>query len=146
MKTLILYTSVTGNTELVAEEIYQKMKSLTDVHYVSVEQFHTVNLTEYDAVIVGTYTWDDGAIPLEMEPVYEAFEDNEVKHIITGVFGSGDSFYPNFCGAVDEFKNMLHVQTDLTVTLKVELSPQDKDIKKCEAFCQLVMNKLPAAA
>ena len=55
-----------------------------------------MQLTEYDAVIIGTYTWGDGDIPTEMLPLYRAFENQEVSKIVTGIVGTGDRFYPNF--------------------------------------------------
>ena len=105
-------------------------------------QFPLSRLAEYDAVVIGTYTWGDGEIPTEMIPLYEAFENQNVKHILTGVVGTGDRFYPHFCGAVDEFRDMLYVQTDLAVTLKVELSLQQSDMERCTKFVELILQRM----
>ena len=143
MKMAIIYSSKTGNTE----ELIQYLNELFLSHFVKVElyqvgQFSLSRLAEYDAVLIGTYTWGDGEIPSEMLPLYEAFENQNVKHILTGVVGTGDRFYPHFCGAVDEFRDMLYVQTDLAVTLKVELSLQQCDMERCTKFVELILQRM----
>jgi len=135
----IVYTSKTGNTKELVELLYKLFLSQdTKLDCYKVEDFPLSLLPEYDAVIIGTYTWGDGEIPAEMTPLYEAFERENIKHVITGVVGTGDRFYPHFCGAVDEFRDMLYVQTTLAVTLKVELTPQISDIEKCRKFVEVM--------
>ena len=143
MKMAIIYSSRTGNTE----ELIQYLNELFLSHFVKVElyqvgQFSLSRLAEYDVVVIGTYTWGDGEIPPEMVLLYEAFENQNVKHILTGVVGTGDRFYPHFCGAVDEFRDMLYVQTDLAVTLKVELSLQQSDMERCTKFVKLILERM----
>src|SRR5699024_3450143 len=58
-------------------------------------------LMEYDAVLVGTHTWDDGGMTYEVEDFYEDVEEADLTGKVFGVFGSGDSFYDIFGGAVD---------------------------------------------
>lgn len=139
----MVYSSITGNTEALVGYLY-KLFLLHDVKsdLYKAENFPLSFLPSYDAVIVGTYTWGDGEIPDEMRPLYEAFETCEVKHIVTGVIGTGDRFYPYFCGAVDEFRDMLFVQTNLAVTLKVELAPESRDLDKCKKFVALFLKRL----
>jgi flavodoxin I len=57
----------------------------------------------------------------------------------TAVFGTGDSCYPMFCGAVDQFRDMLYVHTNLAATLKVELRPQERDFQRCEKFVEALL-------
>lgn len=142
MKAAIIYTSVTGNTSTLAEIIGEKMsKHNIETELIPVDEFQPERLHDYDIVTVGTYSWDNGDLPMEMEEVFEAFEDQEVKHITTGVFGTGDSFYPYYCGAVDIFRDMLYVHTNLAVTLKVELTPQEEDLHRCEKFCDRLLSE-----
>jgi flavodoxin I len=143
MKMAIVYSSRTGNTEELVQDLYELFLSrFVKVELYTVEQFWLDRLAEYDAVVIGTYTWGDGEIPPEMILLYEAFENQNVKHILTGVVGTGDRFYPHFCGAVDEFRDMLHFQTDLAVTLKVELSPQQSDKERCTKFVELILRRM----
>lgn len=107
-----------------------------------VGDFPLAKLAKYDAIVIGTYTWGNGEIPHEMWPLYKAFETQDVKNIITGVVGTGDRFYPHFCGAVDEFRDMLFVHTVLAATLKIELTPQLQDLRQCQKFAESLMGKL----
>lgn len=95
------------------------------------EHFPIQEVTTFDAIIIGAYTWGDGEIPREMPTLYRAFESQNVKHIVTGVVGTGDSFYPKFCGAVDAFRDMLYVHSHLAVTLKIEITLQMQDLERC---------------
>ncbi|MFL6516525.1 MAG: flavodoxin domain-containing protein, partial [Bacillus sp. (in: firmicutes)] len=122
MKIAIVYSSKTGNTEELAGRICQLflMKDIR-VSLFRIEQFSVQDVSKFAAVVIGTYTWGNGEIPQEMMELYRAFETEDVKQVVTGVMGTGDSGYPKFCGAVDEFKNMLYAHTNLIVTLKIEV-------------------------
>lgn len=143
MNAAIIYTSITGNTRSLAELIYQGMLN-NGLHtdFISVDNLNYNTLSTYDVIAIGTYTWDNGDLPLEMEELFNAFEEQSMEHVITGVFGTGDSFYPYYCGAVDLFRDMLYVHTNLAVTLKVELTPQPDDKARCEAFCDRLARPL----
>ncbi|RNF39834.1 flavodoxin domain-containing protein [Planococcus salinus] len=139
----IVYTSVTGNTEQLATMLHQvAAKRFSTVGIYQVEEFPEAELCRYDAVLVGTYTWGSGEIPKEMKHLYEAFEHAGSKKLVTAVFGSGDRFFADFCGAVDRFRDMLYVHTELAATLKVELSPQEKDHARCERLMEVVLKRL----
>jgi flavodoxin I len=138
MKVAIVYTSGTGNTEEVATIIH----SLMDAELFTVTQFILSDITKYDAIIIGTYTWGDGDIPVEMLKFYKAFELYDVQHLVTGIFGTGDSCYPKFCGAVDQFRDMLYAHTNLAVTLKIEQMPQLRDVHRCEKFVDFILSRL----
>jgi flavodoxin I len=143
MKIALVYSSITGNTE----ELIYILKELLriynmEVTAIRVTDFPLKKLARYDAIVIGTYTWGDGDIPAEMQTLYNAFEVQEVKNVVTGVVGTGDQFYPNFCGAVDKFRDMLFVQTQLAVTLKIELTPQLQDLKRCRKFVDSIIKRL----
>ncbi|QDY45248.1 flavodoxin [Planococcus glaciei] len=141
----IVYASVTGNTKAVAEILQEICISEgLEVELRSVNDFSSTELSRYDAVLVGTYTWGSGEIPKEMHRLFEAFESPNRTGLVTAVFGTGDSFFAEFCGAVDRFRDMLFVQTDLAATLKIELVPQEADIIRCEKLIASVTKRLPA--
>jgi flavodoxin I len=143
MKIAIVYTSVTGNTKELAEELFRIFKSKSvDVNISRIEEFELSLLEKVDAVAIGTYTWGNGEIPKEMQELFQAFESIGKKTIRTAVFGTGDSFYPNFCGAVDQFRDMLYVHSNLVATLKVELTPQEQDIYRCRKLAELVVERV----
>ncbi|MDF2790981.1 MAG: flavodoxin [Neobacillus sp.] len=136
----IVYASVSGNTKELAEELYQILLTKSvELSFYSVEEFSTSDLCYYDVIAIGTYTWGNGDIPMEMRKLYNTFESIGRKDITTAVFGTGDSFYPMFCGAVDQFRDMLYVHTNLAATLKVELRPQEQDLLRCEKFVEALL-------
>jgi flavodoxin I len=142
MKIAIVYTSVTGNTQELAEELFRLFKSKSvDVTMYRIDEFEPSHLRKYDGVAIGTYTWGNGEIPKEMWGLYQAFELQK-KDITTAVFGTGDSFYPNFCGAVDQFRDMLYVNSHFVATLKVELTPQKTDLPRCLKLVELMMGRV----
>mgnify|MGYP005750288367 CR=1 FL=1 len=142
MKAVIIYTSVTGNTETLAKMIQSSlMRYFECVDIFKIEEFYLEKVEEYAVVVIGTYTWGNGAIPKEMADLYTAFEALDTKHITTGVFGTGDTFYPLYCGAVDKFRDMLFVHTNLAVTLKVELLPQEQERKKCGEYAKILFER-----
>jgi flavodoxin I len=142
MKVAIIYSSVTGNTKELAEELYQiLLEEVVDVSIFRIEKFPLSLLCKYDVVMIGTYSWGNGEIPKEMWDLYQAFELRKTKDITTAVFGTGDSFYPKFCGAVDQFRDMLYVHTSLVATLKVELLPQKQDLQRCRKLVETLLRR-----
>jgi flavodoxin I len=143
MKVAIIYTSVTGNTKELAQELFRMFKHKSvDITNYRIEEFELSQLGQYDAVVIGTYTWGNGEIPKEMRELFLAFECLEKKDIRTAVFGTGDSFYANFCGAVDQFRDMLYVNSRLVATLKVELTPQITDLQRCLKLVDLIVERI----
>ena len=134
LKACIVYTSTTGNTKEVATAVYSQLAAQLNTDFISIDSFDFSTINTYDFFIIGTYTWGNGQLPQEMKALYQAIETHANKHLRTAVFGTGDRFYPLFCGAVDRFRDMLYEKTDLAVTLKVELSPQQGDYQKIPVF------------
>ncbi|MFP7296303.1 flavodoxin domain-containing protein [Neobacillus niacini] len=136
----IVYASVSGNTKVLAEELYQIfLGKSVNLSIYRVDEFSLSDLSYYQAVVIGTYTWGNGEIPREMRKLYQAIESINRKDLTTAVFGTGDSCYPMFCGAVDQFRDMLYVHTNLAATLKVELLLQVKDIERCKKFVEILL-------
>lgn len=131
MHACLIYTSITGNTKAVMEMINDTLKQsevMTD--FIDVRALDVESLPHYDYIIVGTYTFGNGDIPREMLPLYQYLSQTDLRHVRSAIVGTGDRFYPYFCGAVDCFVEPMQQQTDLRVTLKVELYPEQKDRDK----------------
>ena len=104
MKNLILYGTLTGNTEMVANKIGElltaagKEVELKNVNEASSEDIAAVE----NCLIVASSTWDDG---LPCADMVAFLEENPELPSLTGkklaFFGCGDSNYVKFCGAVD---------------------------------------------
>lgn len=140
----IVYASTTGNTKAVAEILLHICcEERVSARIYAINDFALSELSRCDAVIVGTYTWGSGEIPKEMRGLFTAFEKLENKKLVTAVFGTGDSCYAEFCGAVDRFRDMLYVQTELAATLKIELLPQPADYARCQKLIIAISRKLP---
>lgn len=138
----IVYASATGNTKAVAEILHDLcLAAQVPVSIYAIKDFPLAELSRYDAVIIGTYTWGSGEIPKELRGLFAAFEELGNKRRVTAVFGTGDSCYAEFCGAVDRFRDMLYVHTELAATLKIELLPQEQDCERCAKFIAVIVSK-----
>lgn len=147
MRIAVVYTSVTGNTKELAEILQDKFQEKrVQAELFTVKEFPLESLSAYDGLVLGTFTWSNGwsngCIPRVMRKVYRHLERADTGHLATAVFGTGDRFFPDFCAAVDEFRDMLYVQSDLAVTMKVELRPQSEDIAKCTRFVECMIEKI----
>ena len=142
-KIAIIYASVTGNTKSLVDLLASCFRTYSvSLQIYTAWEFTVERLADFDAVIIATYTWGSGSIPKEMHKIFKSFERQDVKNLITGVVGTGDSFYHNFCGAVDAFRDMLFVHSTLAATLKIELSPQSKDCSRCIKFAESIIGRL----
>ena len=141
----IIYASMTGNTEEIADIVGQKLEELG--HDVEVDECTTVDASDFedaDLAIVATYTYGDGDLPDEIVDLYEDLADLDLSGKIYGVVGSGDTFYDYFCKAVDDFEEQF-AQTGAekgSESVKVDLAAEDEDIEKLEAFAETLSAKL----
>lgn len=134
MRTAIVYHSAGGNTRALAEKISCYLPKASLFH---VSEFNVHSLSEYDGLIVGVYTWGDGDLPAKMIPFYEELEAQDLSHLTTAVFGTGETNYQHFCRGVDYFRDMLYARSNLSVTLKVEQMYQDADLIRIEKFTKI---------
>ena len=112
----IVYASMTGNTEEIADIVGNKFEELG--HTVEVDECTTVDAAD--------------------------FADVDLTDKIFGVVGSGDTFYDYFCKAVDEFEAQFALTgaTKGTDSVKVDLSAEDEDIANLEAFAETISEKV----
>lgn len=140
----IVFASMTGNTEEIADIVAQKLEELG--HTVDVDECTTVDADEFqdaDIAIVASYTYGDGELPDEIVDFYEDLQDLDLSGKIYGVVGSGDTFYDYFCKAVDDFE-MAFEGTGATKgaeSVKVDLAAEDEDIENLEKFAQEIAEK-----
>ncbi|MFD1706475.1 flavodoxin [Siminovitchia sediminis] len=143
---LLLYASMTGNTEEMAniagkyleEQGIPVTRKCFDADNIQAEE-----LTEYDGIMFGTYTYDDGDLPWEVEDFYEDLLKIDLTGKRVAVFGSGDSFYPEFGKAVDtmaaRFQEVGAVLVDDCVI--ADLGPDAEDAKRCEELVRVFVKK-----
>ncbi|SDZ82232.1 flavodoxin I [Thalassobacillus cyri] len=136
---------MSGNTEEIADLIYSYLETDHNVEVKEIEDIDPASLLEYDCVLLGSYTWNDGDLPYEVEDFYEELEDIELSGIVAAVFGSGDSIYPQFCEAVHLLENQLKASGAYIIVegLKVEMTPDtEEDLRNCKAFSEAVLGYL----
>lgn len=146
-KIFMVYASQTGNTEQVTDILEEQLNALG--HEVVVKSFDfddipVETLGEYDAVLVGTYTWDDGELPYEVEDFYIEMEDIDMSEHIVGVYGSADSFYDTYGGAIElVWDHAKHLGATLVgEPLKIDLEPNREDGARLAEFAKLVTDKI----
>ena len=141
----IVYASMTGNTEEIADIVAEKLRELG--HTVDVDECTTVDAVDFedaDIAVIASYTYGDGDLPDEIVDFYEDLGDIDLSGKVYGVVGSGDTFYDYFCKSVDEFDEQF-ARTGATKgaeSVKVDLSAEDEDIENLEQFAKSLSEKV----
>lgn len=139
-KVIIAYASLSGNTAEVAELI---KKNLQEVGVAS-DLFLIDGMTdppaveEYDALIIGTYTWDYGSNPGE---ILDFVADLDYKPEPTYVFGTGDTQFGGdelYCRAAMRLSNFYN---SVVAPLKIEQSPRGSQEQLVRNWTKEVLNK-----
>jgi flavodoxin I len=146
-KIIIVYASLTGNTEEMAELIAEGVRSAGAVADLKmVEDCNAVRLLEYDACLLGAYTWGDGELPDEFADFVDEMKELNLAGIRAAVFGSGDTSYRLYCAAVDELEQRLREFGAVIVQppLKVEYGPSPEEKVLCREFGASFVHSLGA--
>lgn len=137
MNVMIGFVSMSGNTEdivhLLQSELEQKG---CIVHIQELDRLYPSDFSQYDAVLLGSYTWGDGDLPYEAEDFLEDLADSDLNGLAAASFGSGDRDYPKYCAAVDLLEQTLR-SAGATITapgLKIEFDP---DTPEKQTACRL---------
>ncbi|MFW5432955.1 flavodoxin [Paenibacillus apiarius] len=147
MSTIMIYASMTGNTEEMAETITANVRAAgEELQMKEVMDAYGTDLTEHDGILLGAYTWGDGELPDEFLDFYEEMDNIDLTGKKAAVFGSCDSCYPEYGAAVDILIKKLEERGCEVVLegLKVELSPNSDDIKLCSEFGARFVEKIRA--
>ncbi|WP_449354014.1 flavodoxin domain-containing protein [Virgibacillus natechei] len=149
-KILMLYTSLTGNTELMAEAIRKQLEQYD--HQVVTKSFEddeieTKEILDYDAILIGVYTWIDGDLPFEAEDFYDELYDMDLKGKVCGVFGSADTSYEQYGTAVGMVYEQLETLGASMVPdrIIVDLEPDLDELERCKKLvdtaCEMIGQK-----
>ncbi|SFE88062.1 flavodoxin [Alteribacillus iranensis] len=141
-KVCIVFASMTGNTEEIKEILVNTISKYTEVDVYEMDMVGVDVIEDYDYVLIGSYTYDDGDIPFEAEDFYEELEGLDLSGKYASCFGSGDTLYVDFCNAAVLFEERVIEQGGVIIepALKIELSPSYDDQKeKCVQFAQRVI-------
>jgi len=144
---LIIYASSTGNTEFITNMLTDYFMQVG--HHVDVKSFDfdiidMEQLRTYSAIVVGTYTWDDGELPYEVEDFYIDLELAPIKGMPFAVYGSADSCYDTYGGAIDLVAERAETfgADVLENRLKIDLLPNKEDEVRCQQFVREIVKKI----
>jgi flavodoxin I len=107
----LFYGSTTGATESDAQMIQDtfnaKMPDLVEALEIGSTEVGT--MAEYDYLIVGSSTWDEGALQEDWDAKFEELDSLDMSGKSVAVFGLGDQVgYPdNYCDAIGILGNKL---------------------------------------
>ena len=130
MKILMVGFSKTGNTYMFMDYLKQFNNSIEEYRY-NIRDYVDIDVSAYDLIIVGTNTWGDGKIPSNCK---EFIIRNATKYNKKWlVFGTGNSIFLNFCGAVDGICKILNdTNNQVLATLKYEQRFNEEEVDKKE--------------
>lgn len=143
-KVKIVFASITGNDEDIAYVLTEKFEDLgCDVDMSEVSQTDTADFEDADICVIASYTYDQGIVPDEALDFYDDMQDLDLNNKVFGTCGSGDTFYEDFCRAVDEFAKVFEKTGAIkgSDSVKVELEPEQDDIDKLDAFAEQIYKK-----
>lgn len=136
-KVIVVYASLTGNTEEMAEAITAGAREAgLEVTLKEAYDAKAADLEQYDGIILGAYTWGDGELPDEFLDFYEDMESLDLSGKQAAVFGSGDTSYPDYCGAVDIIeKKLKELGAEIIAeSLKFEYNASDEEKEQGKAI------------
>lgn len=134
MKLIVVFASMTGNTEEMADAVAEGIRAQgAEAVLKDVFDANASELTDYDAVLLGAYTWGDGDLPDEFLDFYDEMDDVDLSGKPSAAFGSADSSYPEFGKAVNLLEEKLQSCGAVLAAegLKVELNPSEQEKEAC---------------
>lgn len=148
-KIIIVYCSMTGNTEEMANAVAEGIRETgKEADVKDIMEIPSASILEqYEGIILGSYTWGDGALPDEFLDIYEEMDEMDLTGKKAIVFGSEDASYDHFCAAVDILIEKLEERGAEIVMegLKVEVSPTDDEVEKCKEFGRKFVEQLESS-
>lgn len=142
----VVFATITGNNEDIADIITEQFQKLgVDVTESEISQTDADSFEDVDICVVCPYTYDEGELPEEGMDFYDDLKDLDLTGKIYGVAGSGDVFYEDdYCVAVDAFSKALKEAgaTQGADDVKINLEPEDDDIKTLDAFAQKLVDQV----
>ncbi|MGD9129195.1 MAG: flavodoxin domain-containing protein [Candidatus Woesebacteria bacterium] len=145
-KNLILYGTMTGNTEQVAQSIYQELKK-KDTEIKNVNDMTVADLLAYDTLILGAPTWDDGELLADFQEFLEEAQAKKIqlKGKNLAIFGLGDSSYPKFCKSADILERMATKLGGKSIIEKLRIDgfpDEERNVKNLKQWLDKLVKKI----
>ena len=98
MKVIVIYGTETGNAELVADDIQERLSEQFEVCCNDLATFDPAQFEDGDRAIVICSTYGDGELPNSALPFFTRLQEDRpsLKSLKFAAFGLGDSFYETF--------------------------------------------------
>jgi flavodoxin I len=128
----IFYHSLTGNTKAIVENSNTSGFDVYNMIKMNVEE---INFDPYEVILIGASTYGDGVPHEFFKRLANKFIKLENKKI--GLFGSGNSIYPHYCGALDLIADLLKDKNEIKFIFRFESYPT-KEAQ--ETFQKLIDN------
>jgi len=145
MNVLLTYISMTGRNKKIAEYLADYLeKKDVEVTLEQIVDTDAFELPTYDAVIVETYTYNDGEVPDEAKDFYDDLADVDLKRTKFAVLGSSSKAHIHFGRAVDYFTMALNSSNSEQVadSVKIDQDPDEDDFKRVERLGDYVIKSL----
>lgn len=143
MKAIVVYATITGNNEALADLIITNLNENNIITTKKEISLCDVNsLKEFDIIVIVPYTYDNGSLPEEGLDFYDDLNLVNLENSIYGVAGSGDVFYEDdYCVAVDVFSDKLKSVGSIcgAPNLKINLFPTKEDTVKIKMFVEKLL-------
>ncbi len=136
---------MTGRNEKIAKYLVDYLEEHNaDVTLEQMIETDAFALDSYDAVIVETYTYNDGEIPDEAQDFYDDLKDVDLNHTKFAVLGSSSKQHLHFGRAVDYFTMQLNSSNGEQVadSVKIDQDPDEDDFKRVDQLADYVLKSL----
>ena len=130
----IFYYSNTGNTKSLVEKIMEDRNDFDVFNLKKIDDFSVID--KYKNIILGTSSWGNG-VPPRFFSKHQAELKKYLNNKNIGLFGSGNSIYPYYCGALDLIWDWLKNDNKMLFKFKFEYYPT---IKAVNEFRELLNN------
>lgn len=146
MKAKIVYASMTGNDEDMAEILEDDLVNAgfevdnSDVNFADATEY-----LDYDLCVFITYTYGEGVMTDEISDFYEQLKDVNLTGKKFVVMGSGDKTYgEHYCENVFDFEKMFIKcgATEITKPVTIENSPDDDAVAKIDAAADEISDQM----
>ncbi|WP_251545372.1 flavodoxin [Limosilactobacillus caecicola] len=145
MKAVVVYATITGNNEDVADIVTDALEAQgVEVDENEMTMADVADFENADICVICPYTYDEGALPDEGLDFYDDLKEADLSGKVYGVAGSGDTAYADdFCVAVDEFGKAFDEAgaTKGAENVHINLAPDEDNIKTLDQFVADLVKK-----
>ena len=146
MKATIVYASMTGNDEDMADMLYEDLEDYGfDVESNDVSFADASEYLDSDLCIMITYTYGEGTMTDELQDFYDQLKNIDLTGKKFAVMGSGDKTYgEHYCENVFDFQKAFKGcgAEEITKPVTIENSPDEEAINLIDQAAKEMNEKL----